>query len=287
MTSRGSFPGKRHLLVAGVLGAFAASIPAMANSETTPVEAVNEGGVYGETHRWSNASQTVLAGDTVTFRNSTEVPHGVEWRSSLKPACSSGVPVGSTPAASGTKWSGTCTFSQAGTYTFWCTVHGPEMSGTITVDPSGTTTVEMTPPPAVPPAPAPAPPAATPPSAPAAESPLAGPPSKAVKLAHSQRGGSVRGVIEVSKAGAGGRLEVQLIAQRASLARGGRSARVIVGGLTRRSLSAGRLFFAVKLNVRGLRALSRHHRLALTVKIALAGPTGKPVTVVRGVVQHG
>ncbi len=48
------------------------------------------------------------------------------------------MPVGTTPAASGTKWSGACTFTQAGTYTFFCTVHGSEMTGTITVNTGGT-----------------------------------------------------------------------------------------------------------------------------------------------------
>jgi plastocyanin len=118
-------------------------LPAVANSEPLTVEAVNEG-LYS--HHWAHGQQTVLAGESVTFANSTEVPHGVEWRSAIKPTCEEGagkVPVGSTAAASGTKWSGKCTFSQPGTYTFYCTVHGVEMSGTITVanpgEPTATT----------------------------------------------------------------------------------------------------------------------------------------------------
>jgi hypothetical protein len=104
------------------------------------VEAINEGGVYGETHRWSNVPQTINAGEKVTFSNPGEVPHGVEWRSAVKPACEEGagkVPVGTTFSASGTKWSGKCTFSQAGSYLFYCTVHGAAMSGTITVNNPG------------------------------------------------------------------------------------------------------------------------------------------------------
>ena len=140
---------KRCVPLAVTLGAVAFMLPAMAwSAETTPVEGVNEGGYYGERHRWSPAQETVSAGSAVTFRNPTNVPHGVEWRSAVKPSCEEGpgkVPVGGTPAASGTKWSGACTFSQAGSYTFYCTVHGPEMTGTITV--SGTasaTTDEVT-----------------------------------------------------------------------------------------------------------------------------------------------
>jgi hypothetical protein len=47
------------------------------------------------------------------------------------------VPVGTTPAASATNWSGSCSFTQAGTYTFFCTVHGSEMTATVTVNGAG------------------------------------------------------------------------------------------------------------------------------------------------------
>jgi plastocyanin len=126
---------RRYLLAAALLGVAVAVLPAIASSETTPVEAVNEGGgVYGETHRWSPSQETVIAGNAVTFRNMTAVRHGVNWiNPPAKPVCDNTVPVGTTEAAAGTNWSGTCTFAQAGTYTFYCTVHGAAMSGTITV----------------------------------------------------------------------------------------------------------------------------------------------------------
>jgi plastocyanin len=128
--------------LAVALGAVAFMVPALAwSAETTPVEAVNEGYL----HRWFPAQETVIAGSAVTFRNPTEVDHGVEWRSAIKPSCEEGpgkVPVGTTPAASGTKWSGACTFSQPGAYTFYCTVHGPEMTGTITVPGTASATTD-------------------------------------------------------------------------------------------------------------------------------------------------
>jgi plastocyanin len=125
---------KRLWLALVALVAVAALAPAVAGSLATPIEAVNEGGVYGEAQRWLPSAETVIAGSVVTFRNSTEVPHGVRWVSApTTPECTSGVPVGTTAAASGTKWSGTCTFTQPGAYTFYCTVHGSEMSGTVTV----------------------------------------------------------------------------------------------------------------------------------------------------------
>ncbi|MFZ1155172.1 MAG: plastocyanin/azurin family copper-binding protein [Solirubrobacteraceae bacterium] len=138
---------KRYALLAVLLGLVGATLPAIASSEPTPVDAVNEPviGPYPETHRWSPAQETVIAGEAVTFRNSTEVPHGVEWRSTVKPTCEEGahqVPVGIVGAEkSGTEWSGKCTFSQAGAYTYYCTVHGAAMSGTITVKNPGEPTV--------------------------------------------------------------------------------------------------------------------------------------------------
>jgi hypothetical protein len=76
----------------------------------------------------------VSAGGTVTLSNHTAIEHGVHWIGPPEtPACSSEIPVGTTSATKGANWSGTCTFTKPGTYTFYCTVHGPEMTGTITV----------------------------------------------------------------------------------------------------------------------------------------------------------
>ena len=52
---------KRCVPLAVTLGAVAFMLPAMAwSAETTPVEAVNEGGYYGQHHRWSPAQETVI-----------------------------------------------------------------------------------------------------------------------------------------------------------------------------------------------------------------------------------
>jgi hypothetical protein len=96
----------------------------------------------------------------------------------------------------------------------------------------------------------------------------------------------VHGSVEVSKAGVGGRLEVDLLAKSASLAKAKRSTQVRVGRLVRSSLYAGSVSFAVTLDAKARRALKRHHRLALTVKIVLTPVTGAPVTVNRSVVEH-
>jgi len=139
----------RKLLLASLLGlgAITAVLPALASSETTPtVEAVSRGagGPYGyETFAWSPGQVTIAANGTVAFaNNSSTVEHGIIWTSSVKPACSSGVPVGEGNFA--THWSGTCTFAQPGTYNFECSVHKSAMTGTITVSAAGTTTTTMT-----------------------------------------------------------------------------------------------------------------------------------------------
>jgi plastocyanin len=473
---------RRYLPVVGLLGFAVAVLPAFASSETSPtVEAVNVG-LYS--HYWSPSHVSVTAGGLVTLRNPTTVAHGVEWVGGpAKPGCSGEVPVGMTPAASGTKWSGTCTFSEAGTYTFYCTVHGPEMTGTVTVTVPGAPTVSTgeasgvseiegtlkgtvnpqgkpttyyfnygtsasygqetteqsagegsagqpvsatvsslspgttyhfqlvaknasgttlgadktftTPGPPIlttalatavgeteatlkgtvnpdgqptkylfewgtsgsygqstaelpagedhaghaesatlsglsagtvyhfrlvaknasgpgagedrafrtasPPPPPTTTTTATSPTAtqfsttPASTltstapskllsgSPLIGGPS----LRSSQHGSTVRGSLEISQSGAAGRLEVDLLAKNASLARAGHSKPVRVGRLVRASVSAGRVSFSVKLDARARRALMRHHRLALTVKITLTPLQGEPVTVTRSVVLRG
>jgi hypothetical protein len=107
-----------------------------------------------------------------------------------------------------------------------------------------------------------------------------------LKLTTPRHGSSVRGSVEVSKSGAGGRLEVDLIANSASLAkaRHKQSTSTAVGRLVRGSVSAGNVLFSVSLNARAKSALRRHRKLALTVKITLTPTRGKPVTITRSVV---
>jgi plastocyanin len=279
---------KRYLLLACMLGIALAVAPAIASSETGPaIEAANSSaGIYSsETHAWAPTQVTVSEGGVVTLSNPTEVPHGVEWRGGPEtPTCASGVPVGNSPTASGRKWTGTCRFSKPGIYTFYCTVHGPEMTGTVTVSANGTTTTSMTMPTA--PAPTPTTPAGETGSETPSGSPLAGSASTAIKLPHSQHGRSVEGSLELSQAGSGGRLEVALYATRASLAGAGNRTRVRVGRLSRPSLKAGLVSFTVPLTARARSALRHHRRLALTVQIVLTPTHGAAVKVTRAVVEQ-
>lgn len=295
---------RKGMLFAGaaVLGVLAVILPAVAGSETSPtITAVNGPGMP-PLHSWSPPQATVGEGGGVSFGNPTAVPHGVEWVSvPATPVCS-GVPVGTTEAASGTQWSGNCTFTRPGAYSFYCTVHGAAMSGTITVtgpagEPPVTTTTTTT-----------APPPGSPGSggsggggsgqpggqqgttgagtgAPGVgPSPFAGGAAQALKLKGQQRGNAVRGSLAVSSAGAHGRLEVDVLSKAASLARAGHASTVRVGKFERGSLAAGTVRFAVPLNARAKRALARRGHLVLTVEITLTPPGGRAAKLERSVV---
>lgn len=119
-----------------------------------------------------------------------------------------------------------------------------------------------------------------------AGSPLAGSASTAIKVTSTQHGSSVRGSLDVSPAGAGGRLEVDLLAATASLARK-HAKQVRIGRFLRASLVAGKLSFSISLNAQAKRALHRRHRLPVVVQIALTPPHGAPVTATRSVILRG
>jgi plastocyanin len=272
-------------LLCALLGAAIPVFPAVAGSETGPTIAAENAGLYY--HYWRPPSVTIAPAATVTISNPTTVPHGVEWRpgAPATPTCSAGVPVGTSEAASGTSWTGTCTFTTPGTYTFWCTVHHAAMSATVTVNSGGSTTTTTTTPTTTTTTTGPTP--ATPPTTtttgtgvlPSAEG---APPL--LHLAHGQRGHTVHGAIDVTGAEIGARLEVDLLAGRASLARAG--SRVRVGRVLRSSLPAGRVSFSVPLNARARAALRRHRHLALTVRILLTPSHSPAVSISRAVVLH-
>ncbi|HEX9482540.1 MAG TPA: plastocyanin/azurin family copper-binding protein [Solirubrobacteraceae bacterium] len=269
----------------GVLGGAVVVLPGVAASETAPPGVVAENaGIYS--HHWTPPSVTINPGGAVEFSNPTEVAHGIKWVSTpgTTPVCAAGVPVGTTSAASGIHWKGTCSFATAGTYTYYCTVHGNAMSGTITV---ATTTPETTPgtTPGTTPSTTPstsstpttgAPGGATGPGA--ANSPAAE--LSALKLGPSGHGRSIHGSVLIAPAAAGGTLTIVLQARL-----GGH--RVVVGRLTRARLSAGAQSWSVALSSRARRALHSKHRLPLSVKLSLTRPGGTAVSLTRTVTLHG
>ncbi|HTD57860.1 MAG TPA: plastocyanin/azurin family copper-binding protein [Solirubrobacteraceae bacterium] len=264
---------RRYVPLMVLLGAAAAVLPAIASSEALPVEAVNEGIYY---HHWSNSAQTVAPGETVKFSNPGTTPHGLKFTggtAGVVPSCV-GIPAAATTETGETNWHAQCTFSAAGTYTFICTVHPNEMKGTVTVSAGGTTTTTTTTTPT----------GTTPttPPEPSSGPPLLGPPT----IHASQHGGAVKGALDISKFGTGDRLEVDVFAKGASLAKAGHTTRVRIGRLVRSSAPAGKLSFSVKLSAKARLALKRRGRLALTVKVLLTPSYGEPTTFTRSVVQH-
>jgi hypothetical protein len=115
------------------------------------------------------------------------------------------------------------------------------------------------------------------PSPPGEGSPLA-----TLALANAQHGDAVHGTVQIPAADGGARLEVELLAQGASLAKVKRGGSSRVGRLVR-SAPAGTVSFTVALDAQAKRAL-RHHKLALTVKIVLTPKHGAAITLTRKVV---
>jgi plastocyanin len=276
------------LLVCALLGAAVAVLPAAAGSETTPTVSAEPTtkpcGTYYP-HCWSPSTVELAAPGTVAFQNASGTPHGVVWSSvPVTPTCT-GVPVGGSFSAN---FSGTCSFPQTGTYSFYCSYHGSAMSGAITVAPTGTTTTTTT---------ATQPggtttsattqpmgtastPSGAPGSNPSQQTASAG---ASVSLARSQRGKAVHGSLDVPAADAGGRLEVDLLAKRAALAATSGSSAVRVGRLVRSSLRAGRLSFTVTLDAKARSRLSHRRRLVLIVRVVLTPPHGPPSVTSRNV----
>jgi plastocyanin len=262
-----------------VLGAAVVVLPTVALSETTPPSVVAEN-VNEETHHWRPPSVTIEPGGQVAFSNpGTEVPHGIHWISTPAgaPTCTAGVPVGTTAEHSGTNWSGTCTFAAAGTYTYYCTVHGAAMSGTVTVGtptttttaPTGTGTTSS-------------PTTSTPTGGPGSSGGITTPASAALsdlKLSSTHHGASVHGSLQIASVAAGGTLSVVLQAKL-----GGR--RVQVGRLTRAYIAAGAQSWSIALSARARRALHAKHHLAVLVKVSLTPPGGTAVALTRTVTLH-
>ena len=133
---------KRYMFMAG---AILASLPSLAHGASTPsVTAIDFA------FRGSDGSQpaalTISAGQSVSFSQGGAAPHNVHFDGTLLPkSCAdngANPPILGPTAASATApgngnaqasaWTGSCTFTQVGTYSFHCTVH--RFTGTITVD---------------------------------------------------------------------------------------------------------------------------------------------------------
>jgi plastocyanin len=273
------------LALAALLGAAVAVLPAFAAAPSEAKLEVNENCVEANWPCWaipgssSPASKvTIATGGEVMFTDKASAAATVVWMGSA-PACT-GVP---TSAATG--WEGKCKFEQPGTYKFESSTLWPEYTKyEIVVEGAATGTTPTTTTTTTPTTTTTAP---TTPSEPShgTGSPLEGG-SRALKVASSQHGSTVRGQVKVSQFGAGGRLEVGLFTTDASLAKTGHPAQVRVGRLVRSSVPGGTVSFTVPLDAQAKHALRRHQRLTLTVKVTLTPQHGAAVTITRVVVVH-
>jgi plastocyanin len=285
--------------LAALLAVIVTFLPAAAGSEPPEIRAINNGGPGGAEHRWSPEGATVGEEGLVKFSNpSPGTAHGVKWLGGNPelPSCSAGVDENvAGHEESGTEWSGTCTFKKTGSYNFYCTVHGAEMTGKITVSPNGTVTTSM---PGMTTTTSSSPTSGSGPaneheSASGPTTPPVGggaPPGsllRSLRLARTQHGSSVHAQVSLSHSAAGGRLEVELFAGSAGRASGARAPGALVGRLVRRHAKAGSVSFAVPLNGTGRRALHRHHELSITVEVVLRPRHGSSASVDGHVVLHG
>jgi plastocyanin len=288
---KGGLKMRPRTLLLFALAALMGSAVAVPQALAAPSEAkleVNENCVEPDWPCWATpgssqpaAKVTIASGGTVTFADEKTTAN-IAWTGTA-PTCEPAVPVA--PAAAKTDWEGKCTFATPGTYNFLSSTLWPEYTKyEIVVEGSATT---------------PSPPTtgeggskagSTPGSttsgpAPAGESPTGSPLSGAPVIHTSQKGTIVKGSLQIAKAGAGDRLEVDLITTTASLAKAGHATQV-VGQLVSASVSAGQLSFSVKLDTKARQALTRHHHLALKVKITLTPVNGEATILTRSVTLH-
>lgn len=272
-----------------LLGAGVAVMPSLGSpavASTATVSGIESG---HEIYAWSPQTVTISSGGQVTFKDpSKKVPHGIVWKSVPETPSCSGVPIDSFA----TNWTGTCTFTKAGSYQYYCSYHGPAMSGTVvvlapgeepppstssstptmtmpetgasmqmTMPTTGATGTTGTEPMATSTAPAPA-----------TDSLSAG----ALRLSGRQRA-HLRGSLDVALTGSS--LQITLLAPRAQLSRALPHPRAseVVGHFDRSGLAAGPLGFEVALDKLARGALKRRGRLSLTVRIVLTPPHGMSV----------
>ncbi|MGA9876694.1 MAG: hypothetical protein WBQ21_12895 [Solirubrobacteraceae bacterium] len=270
--------------LAPLIGAAIVVSPALAAPSEAKLE-VNENCVEANWPCWATpgssqpaAKVTIASGGSVTYADSRTAAN-LAWTGTA-PTCEPSVPLA--PAAAKTGWEGKCSFATPGTYKFesstlWFEYTKYEVvveDSATTTPPTGTTGGGGS-------TPGPATPSPTPVVESPTESPLSGTP----KIHSSQRGATVNGSLQIAKAGAGDRLEVELLATTASLAKAGHTTQV-VGRFVSASVSAGEQSFSVKLNAAAKKALKRHQRLALKVKITLTPTHGVATSVTKSVTVH-
>jgi plastocyanin len=282
-------PRRLALALAGLLGAAIAVVPSIASGDPPSTGSFTAVDDAWQANGGPGNSATIAPGGTVTFSYPSGFSqHNADFGSGSQPtSCTqtAGANSGAVPPLPHTftspGWSGTCTFNTPGTYTFHCDLHlgmtgtvtvgttdttattATETTGTTEATTTSTTTTTPTTPTSVPPP--------TEPTIPITPSPPSSP-AGAIKAAATQHGSTVHGSVNVSRSGAGGRLEVDLL-----------SGKRRVGRLVRTQLQAGTVRFSVPLGVAASHTLRRRGRLTLTVQVIVRSRTGATARAARRV----
>jgi len=287
------------LALAALVGSAVAVLPALAAAPSEAKLEVNENCVESNWPCWAAPGSgskpepaskvTIVAGGEVMFTDDATTKANIAWVGNA-PACSPSVPV--SPTSPQAPWEGKCKFEQPGTYKFESSTlfnGGPSLNYTkyeivVEADVTGTTPSTS----ATTPIPTPTTTTTTSPMTPGEPSHGSSVQEEArvLEIAHSQRGSTVHGSIEVPQADTGGRLEVDLFSAGAAPAKVSHRTHVRVGRLVRSSLAAGSVSFSVPLSTKGKASFRRHRHLALTLKITLTPLHGAVVRLTRVVVLH-
>jgi len=251
-------------LVAGAAVAFALSASAQGEAQPPPSASFTASNNYWYVTGTSSTTATIAAGGTVTFTSPLgNNPHNARFSSPGPSSCDPALPVD----PESPPWDATCRFDTPGTYSFICTQHAG-MGGSVSVLAPGTPT---TPPPTT--GPGTSPPGGNPPGGSPGQ-----PGSISVKVARRQRGTTLRGSVTTSADGS--RVVVTALVSNRLLAksRPRRIRKVSVGSLRKQVPSAGKTSFAVRLSAAARRALKRHGRLGIDLRISVTPPADDATT---------
>jgi plastocyanin len=248
------------------IGTFAGAPAAWAQQQTASFTAgdnfwTRTGGVGSAAN---NAS--IFTGGTVSFSNGGNNPHNVNFTGSQPGPCTPLLPIPGPPTTQ--DWSGNCTFSSPGTYSFLCQQHAAfGMTGTVQVVDS--------PPGGPPPGGGNPPPGGGSGGNDPGGSPTQ-PGSAQISFARKQTGTTLRGSVTAS---AGARIVVTALVSNRYLStkRPKRLKKLKVGSQTKRS-SGRKVTFAVKLNAAARRALKSREKLTVSLRIVVTPSSGPATT---------
>ena len=296
------------LTMTASLGAVTAALPSLASGDAPSSASFTATDFAWQVSGGTATEATIAEGGTVTFGYPSGAnDHNADFGTGAQPAScaqTAGTVSGTVPplphVPTPPGWSGTCTFSTPGTYTFHCDKHA-FMTGTIVVQSTTTTATTTTTTTATTttatttgttPTSTTTTPGTTPANTGTGTTPLsstgATPPMRgsvtAIVVPARQRGRAIRGSLRLTATGAGSRLVVTAQSPRSALGGGNAHGLARVGRAVRRSLRPGTVRFSVSLSPTARRALARVGRMTVIVTVTITTPAGHRTSVMKQVV---